>query len=33
MILGLMIKAHSLCSDIGFFIGSQGRVYGFDIKE
>ena len=33
MILGLMIKAHSLCSDKGFFIGIQGRVYGFDIKE
>ena len=31
MILGLMIKAHSLC--IGFFIGIQGRGSGFDIKE
>ena len=33
MMLGLMIKAHSLCSDIGFFIGIQRRESGFDIKE
>ena len=31
--LGLIIKAYSLCSDIGFFIGMQRCESGFDIKE
>ena len=29
----LMIRAHSLCSDIDFFIGIQRRGSGFDIRE